>query len=363
VSLTAEPVPPGAAAAVEVLDAPAGAHVGKLEAIESLVGASDAWRTLEVNLAPGMKFVGALGGRFANRSVSGHVPQSSTSPGSVLDHLNTGGVIGVADSQDKAVVKVRLLGGIELKGGPALLSNFPYIQGTPAPIVENSSPGTPIVLIAGSDMDVGKTTCAASLAFSLRSAGIRATYVKLTGTGRMKDLMQVCYGRPSGYFDSRRLGWDFVDAGLATTFEISKNKSRHCARTLLHHAAQRGEIVLAEIADAPSADGSVHTATDPWLLGWLRRRGLIICACDSLNSVFAIQWIKRHIDLQNESILISGWVANDPAMRKALEQVTGIPVLSCTAPSRMFPRGGMAPGGALADWVIRNITSLRKAIK
>jgi len=363
VSLAAEPIPPGAAAAVEVLEAPEGARVRRLEVIESLSGAPDAWRTLEVDLTPETIFVGALGGRFANRSVSGHAPPSPAPPGSVLDLLNTGGVIGVADSADEAIVKVRLLGGIELEGGPALLSGLPSIQGAAAHAGDQPYPGAPIVLIAGSDMDVGKTTCAASLAFSLRVAGIRVTYVKLTGTGRMRDLIQVCYGRPSGYFDSHRLGWDFVDAGLATTFEIGERESRRCARILLRHAAQHGEIVLAEIADAPNAPGSIHTATDPWLLGWLRWRGLVICACDSLDSTLTVLWLKSHVEIENKSILISGRVANDPAMRKEVERMTGMLAVSCTAPGRMSPHGGQAPGGALADWVIRHVISLRKAIE
>ena len=91
---------------------------------------------------------------------------------------------------------------------------------------EDGAPFSPLVLVVGSEMEVGKTTCAASAAVALRAAGLRITYAKLTGTGRMRDLMRVNYGRNEGFFDAMRLAWDFVDAGLATTFEIP---ARSCA--------------------------------------------------------------------------------------------------------------------------------------
>jgi hypothetical protein len=50
-------------------------------------------------------------------------------------------------------------------------------------------------------------------------------------------------------------------------------------------------------------------------------------------------------------------------MRKEVERMTGVLAVSCTAPGRMSPHGEQALGGALADWVIRHVISLRKAIE
>ncbi len=362
VILSGESVPAGAAVLAEVVDVPARCRVGNLEIIEAATGATDTWSTREIALARGLKFVGAIGGRFANRSINGHAPVQPTSPGGELDLLNTGGVIGLSDSAVQPTVKLRVLGGVELGSGPALISNLTSIPETAAPDEDDPAPGTPLVLITGSDMDVGKTTCAASLALSLRASGIRVSYVKLTGTGRMRDLMKVCYGRPEGHFNSYRLGWDFVDAGLATTFEIGREEVRRQARRLLSHAATRGEVVIAEIADAPNAEGSIHVATDPWLQGWLQRFGLIVCACDSVSSTLTAQWLRSHIGLGKEEILISGPVANDPATRMEVEREIGLRAVSAAAPSQLSPHGGKTQGGAMADWVIRHIMNLRKAI-
>ncbi len=367
VPLSVESVPAGAVVLAEVVDVPARCRVGNLEIIEPAAGAADTWLTREVALIRGQKFVGAIGGRFANRSINGHAPARPAPPGRELDLLNTGGVVGLSASADQATVKLRVLGGVELGGGPAgggptFVSNLTSIPETAAPDEDDPAPGTPLVLIAGSDMDVGKTTCAASLALSLRASGIRVSYAKLTGTGRMRDLMKVSYGRPEGHFDSDRLGWDFVDAGLATTFEIGREEVRRQARRLLNHAALRGEVIIAEIADAPNAEGSIYVATDPWLQGWLQRFGLIVCACDSVSSTLTAQWLRSQVGLGDEEILISGLVANDPATREEVELEIGLRTVSVSAPSQLSHHGGKTQGGAMADWVIRHIMNLRKAM-
>ncbi|MBI2131509.1 MAG: hypothetical protein HYT99_01595 [Candidatus Tectomicrobia bacterium] len=356
------PLASGAVAVAEVASAPEGCTVDRLEVIEPLSGSSDAWQTREASLGPGERVVVALGGRFATRGIPGRGPDRPVPPGAELDLLNVGGVAGLCSEPHRPLVKLRILGGVERGGRPALMRDLISIPGVGVPVDEDSAPGTPLVLVTGSDMEVGKTTCAASLAFSLRAAGIRVTYVKLTGTGRMRDLMRVNYGRGAGFFDSARLAWDFVDAGLATTFEIPKEEVRWCARLLLGHAALHGEIVVAEVADAPCADGSVAAATDPWLLSWLRRRGLVICACDTLGSTLIVHWIRSHMGIEDEDILISGRVANDAALRREAEHMAGVTVVNCTSPSGLSALGGKTAGGALSDWVLRHIMSRRRVI-
>jgi len=356
------PLSSGAVAVAEVVSAPEGCAVDRLEVIEPLAGSADAWRTRETPLEPGWRLVVALGGRSASRSLSGRGPERPVPPGGELDLLNVGGVTGLCSAPHGPVVKLRILGGVDRGGRAALMRDLISIPGVGVPVDEDAVPSTPLVLVTGSDMDVGKTTCAASLALALRAAGIRVTYAKLTGTGRMRDLMRVNYGRNEGFFDAMRLAWDFVDAGLATTFEIPAKELRRRARLLLGHAALHGEVVVAEVADAPCADGSIAAATDPWLLSWLRQRGLVICACDTLGSTLIVHWIRSHMGIEEEDILISGVVANDAALRREAERMTGAVLVNCTSPSGLSALGGKTAGGALADWVLRHIMSRRRVI-
>ncbi len=363
ISLCAEPVPEGAFAAVEVIETPLNSRINILEIIEPVAGTEDAWQTREVPVKAGLKLIVAIGGRFANRSISGLPPEEAAPVGSRLDLLNSGGVAGLAGDPGQPVVKLKVLGGIAHMGRNALLSEFQTLPAAIAPLDGDEVPETPLVMVMGSDMEVGKTTCAASLALSLRAAGIKVTYAKLTGTGRMRDLMRVCYGRPLGYFDPARLGWDFVDAGLATTFPAETGGVRESARILLRHAAARGEIVLAELADAPFSEGSIGVATDPWINAWLGRSGLIICACDNVEATHPVDWIDEHIQLEKEKILISGRVANDSRGRREVEKKTGAVAISCTSPSALSLHGLKTEGGAMADWVIRHVMSRRKVLE
>ncbi|MBT3352390.1 MAG: hypothetical protein HOC91_03200 [Nitrospinaceae bacterium] len=357
------PVPAGAPIVVEVVSAPKDAKVRNLEIIEPVQGSLEAWQTKEIALSEGDIFVGATGSRFANHSVNGHAPKQPVPAGETINLLNTGGVIGNSASQDLPMVKLKVLGGIKQGNSLALMSDLASISGASSPEEDDLPPSTPLVLITGSDMDVGKTTCAAALALSLRSSGIRVTFAKLTGTGRMRDLMRVYYGRPHGYYDTDRLAWDFVDSGLASTFEIDRDEVRRRARFLLRHAAAKGEVVLAEVADAPNDEGSIHVTTDPWLKTWLKRCGLVICACDSVSSTLTAQWIRSHIELGEEEILISGPVADNRATRDEVEREIGLSTVSYKEKSRLSTYGGDIPGGAMADWVIRHIMTLRRAIE
>lgn len=357
------PVPDGALAVVEVAEAPVDARIRLLEVIEPASGASDAWQTREVSLQAGLRLVVAIGGRFANRSVSGYPPDHPVPVGGYLDLLNSGGVAGIAANREQPLVKLRVLGGVEFHNRHALLADFRMIPPAIAPLDEDEPPETPLVMVMGSDMEVGKTTCAASLALSLRAAGIKTSYAKLTGTGRMRDLMRVCYGRPLGYFDSARQGWDFVDAGMATTFPADPERVRQNARILLRYAESRSEIVVAEIADAPYSEGSIDVATDCWILSWIRKSGLVICACDAGEVAKPIDWITRTLKLEKRKLLISGRAANDSTLARELESTTGVSVIGCIAPSTHSPQSLRTAGGAMADWVIRHVMDRRKVVE
>ena len=358
----ARPVSSHGIALAEVIDVPENAPIDHLETLENLQGTYDAWRTSETRLREKMNVAVVIGGRYANRSVSGREPESPSAPGTILDLLNAGGVCGIRANPETACVKLKIKGNIPLRDVPARVPHLPVIPYTRCPVDEDGVPCAPIILITGSEMDVGKTTCASSLASALHSSGIRASYVKLTGTGRMRDLMQVNYGRPLGFFDSTRLGWDFVDAGLASTCGVPMNNVRRCARNLLRHACSKAELVIAELADSPCSDASLHVASDPWVKDWLSRRGLIICACDTLESTLIVHWIRSHLEVEEENMLISGKLANEEHARDEAHRMTGIRALSCIDPNPSSLTGESTVGGAIADWALKHFMYQRKSV-
>src|SRR3954467_13438568 len=115
---------------------------------------------------------GALGHRKALFGYSGHVPEA-VKPGDILQMLNIGGVLGICDSinPDKgAPFDCRVIGGV---------LNFPYLGeriGVPArvgyrkfdPEAKLETHGVPVVALAGTCMEAGKTAAAAAIVARMR---------------------------------------------------------------------------------------------------------------------------------------------------------------------------------------------------
>jgi hypothetical protein len=360
IPLFENPVPPNASVAVEVVEKREGSEIDRLEVIQPVPGSRNAWNVSDVPLSPGMRLVVAFGGRYANRSISGRPPAGLTPVGAEVDLLNVGGVTGHCNNPNEPVVKFRVLGGVARNGKPVILPELQSIPLLASDSDEFSLPKTPLILVTGSDMEVGKTTCAASLTAALQASGIRLAYVKLTGTGRIRDVLRVCYGRSEGRFDSSRQGWDFVDAGLASTAGVDVQIVRQHTRNLLRYAAGQGEIIIAELADGPTMDASLFVSTDPWIIDWLKENGLVMCACDTVSSTLIVQWLRSHLGLEGNHIVISGIIADDVSARREAEHISGVSVISCASPGGPDFLGGETAGGALADWALQNIMTRRK---
>lgn len=100
-----------------------------------------------------------------------------------------------------------------------------------------------VIVVMGSDMDSGKTTCAAYLAKKFTSDGKIVNYGKITGTARLKDLLEVKKNRAS-------IVLDFTDCGYATTYKTSVKELQQIINTLyLHLSKNNPDYIIFEIAD------------------------------------------------------------------------------------------------------------------
>ena len=80
-----------------------------------------------------------------------------------------------------------------------------------APPARSSAPAAPTVLVAGSASEVGKTSACVALIRAFKRCGCVVGAAKLTGTGRLRDVLAM---RDAGA--DRAL--DFPEVGLATTY-------------------------------------------------------------------------------------------------------------------------------------------------
>lgn len=159
----------------------------------------------------------------------------------------------------------------------------------------------PVIAVAGTAMNAGKTTSAAALTKGLVRAGYRVGYVKVTGTSAGGD--------PWLLADSgARVTLDCVDAGHVTTYRLRAENLVRISATLLGHAAKVGvDVILAEIAD-----GVLQVETAALLETEYARRsfsGVVFAASDAMGAGFGSAWLTKR---GHRLLGLTGTVTNSP---------------------------------------------------
>ena len=158
--------------------------------------------------------VGALGHRKALFGYSGHIPEKLV-PGDIIQMLNIGGVLGVCDSATPDKGKpfdCRVLGTVltfpylgERIGVPAKVGYKPLQYDAPL-----DSRGVPVVALAGTCMEAGKTAAASAIISRMRHRGLIVDAFKATGVSLRRDIM--------AFEDAgARRTMLFTDLGIVTT--------------------------------------------------------------------------------------------------------------------------------------------------
>jgi hypothetical protein len=188
--------------------------------------------------------VGALGHRKALFGYSGHIPPT-LNPGDIVQMLNIGGVLGICDSatQDKGKpFDCKVLGTV---------LTFPYLGeriGVPAKVgykaldydAALNARGVPVVALAGTCMEAGKTAAASAIIARMRHRGLVVDAFKATGVSLRRDIM--------AFEDSgARRTMLFTDLGVVTTTERS---GPALTRTMLSEmAAGQPDAIVFELGD------------------------------------------------------------------------------------------------------------------
>ncbi len=188
--------------------------------------------------------VGALGHRKALFGYSGHIPES-LKPGDILQLLNIGGVIGVCDSAtpDKgkpfdcrvlgAVLTFPFLGeriGVTARAGAKPLDYDARLDAR----------GVPVVALAGTCMEAGKTAAACALIARMRHRGLTVDAFKATGVSLRRDIL--------AFEDSgARRTMIFTDLGVVTT---TARSGPALTRTMLTDMASGApDVIVFELGD------------------------------------------------------------------------------------------------------------------
>ena len=188
--------------------------------------------------------VGALGHRKALRGYSGHMP-TELEPGDSIQLLNIGGVLGVCDSANPDVgapFDCEVLGTV---------LHFPYLGeriGVPAragsssldiDIVLNTR-DVPVVAMAGTCMDSGKTAASCAIVGRLRHLGLQVSACKATGVSLRRDILAM---EDAGASETMI----FSDLGIVTT--TAENGPALTKSLLNSLAANQPDVIVLELGD------------------------------------------------------------------------------------------------------------------
>jgi hypothetical protein len=188
--------------------------------------------------------VGALGHRHALFGYSGHLP-TTLAPGDPINILNLGGVMGICDSVNPdrgSPFDCRVLGTV---------LHFPYLGeriGRPSRVgVHTLDPhppldvrGIPVVVLAGTCMDAGKTAAACALVSQFVHEGLKVAAFKATGVSLRRDVLAM---QDAGASETVI----FTDFGVVTT--TAGNGPRLTRALLTRLAATGPDVIVFELGD------------------------------------------------------------------------------------------------------------------
>lgn len=277
--------------------------------------------------------VGALGHRKALRGYSGYLPDE-LEVGSSVQVLNTGGVLGICDSANPDVgapFDCEVLGTV---------LHFPYLGeriGVPARIgaraldseMKIECRGIPVIAIAGTCMDSGKTAAACAIVSRLRHLGLNIAACKATGVSLRRDILAM---EDAGAFATMI----FSDLGIVTT---TAENGPALTRSLLSGLAEFDpDVIVIELGDgllgAYGVEAILHDRTISDVL-----TAVILCANDPVAAWGGTRILREQFDIT--PALITG-PATDNAV--GIDQITD----RLSLPAINALTNGVALGDAIA---------------
>ena len=196
-----------------------------------------------VSLRAGDILAGTLGHRRALRGYAGVVP-SHIAVGDTIEVLNLGGILGRCTSVNPEIgppFKAEVLGAIlafpelgDRIGRPAHIRDRAV---PPADVLESR---VPVVYVAGTCMNAGKTVAATELVRGLARSGLRVAAAKLTGVSLMRDALSM--------LDAGAVAaLTFNDVGIASTHPgVTVSTAKGIFNRL---AGGKPDVIVAELGD------------------------------------------------------------------------------------------------------------------
>ena len=281
--------------------------------------------------------VGALGHRKALLGYSGHLPEA-LEVGSTIQILNIGGVLGMCDSANPDVgapFDCEVLGTV---------LHFPYLGeriGVPARVgakeldknAQLDTKGVPVIALAGTCMDSGKTAAACAIVSRLRHRGLKVAACKATGVSLRRDILAM---EDAGAAHSMI----FSDLGVVTT---TPENGPALTRTLLSSLAEfQPDVIVIELGDgllgaygveAILADEDIRDAFT----------AVILCANDPVAAWGGARILREQFDI--EPALVTGPATDNAVGIDQIKERLSLPAINALS-------NGVALGDSITELLI-----------
>jgi len=262
------------------------------------------------DLYVGDEIVLAYGNRYAPDQFEAEIPDSLAP----CHMVAAGGIASKAlSSNDKArrpteITPIGLI--VDRSGKPINLASYalPAVNARELP---------PIVIVAGTSMNAGKTTTATSLIHGLVRAGFRVGAAKLTGTGAGGDFWSMTDAGAHKVLD-------FTDAGHASTYLCAPQEIEAITHKLFAQlAADDCDVIVAEIADGIFQRETVSLLKADFFRSLIQ--AIIFATVDAAGARDGANWLAG---LGYNLLGISGMLTRSPLARRETEEATGLRTLS-----------------------------------
>ena len=280
--------------------------------------------------------VGALGHRKALFGYSGHVPEK-VQTGDIIQMLNIGGVLGICDSVNPDKGKpfdCRVLG---------VVLHFPYLGeriGVPArvghkrldPEAKLDTHGVPVVALAGTCMEAGKTAAACAVISRMRHRGLVVDAFKATGVSLRRDILAM---EDAG----ARRSAIFTDLGIVTT---TRANGPALTRTMLTDlSAGKPDVIVFELGDGILGTYGVDAILEcPDIRAALT--GVILSANDPVAAWGGVKLLRERFGV--DPCVVTG---------PSTDNAVGVDIIKTQMGVAAF--NAMTDGAALGDRVIEAI--------
>lgn len=271
-------------------------------------------------VAQGDVVVGALGHRNALRGYSGHLP-TSLSKGDTIQILNIGGVMGICDSANPDVgppFECEVLGTV---------LEFPYLGeriGVPAragltkldEAASLNTHGVPVIALAGTCMDSGKTAAACQIVSRLRHLGFNVAACKATGVSLRRDVLAM---EDAGATETMI----FSDLGIVTTTE--KNGPALTRSLLTGLGEKQPDVIVLELGDgllgsygvgAILSDKNIHKALT----------AVVLCANDPVSAWGGATILRDEFDI--DPAVVTGPATDNDVGVQQIDERLGLPAIN-----------------------------------